>query len=68
MILFKIKMLLFESLLNTFFFFLCLFILYYFFIEFIKIRKIHLKFFTIALDIYFGNFFYFLNLIYLFVF
>ena len=66
MILFKIKMLLFESLLNAFF--LCLFILYYFFTEFIKIRKIHLKFFTIALDIYFGNFFYFLNLIHLFVF
>ena len=66
MILFKIKMLLFESLLDAFFFcffyffILCSFILYYFFTEFIKIIKIHLNVFKIALDIYFGNLFLFL--------
>ena len=43
MILFKIKIFLFESLLNTFF--LCSFILYYFLTKFIKIMKIHLKVF-----------------------
>ena len=45
MILFKIKIFLFESLLNTFFFFLCSFILYYFLTNFIKIIKINLKVF-----------------------
>ena len=57
-ILFKIKIILFERLLNTFF--LCSLILFFFFTKFIKIMKIHLKVFKIALNIYFHYFFLFL--------